>query len=400
MEGVRMPIGGKLPGQFFKQRKPKPPIAPLAHILTKNENTVLCCSEFTCGASFSIPQDFTISEYPGLLLCQVSKDSQNQKRLIAYWRGTTFSQAHESDLITELGLASASWTGPVIDVRKPAEPFFKRHSLAASILAVAALFGALSAIRDYFSVLFAVPYVGLSYTDSANNEVDVIAGRAISLQLKMLSEVRFTPMKITFDSASIRLKSGGRQQSLQFDNAIFSSLPPGQAQTVSITGTAPEHSKAQPSPDIYEIDVAATAKAGILSQGRVVNPPARELWVWPTRSWASPLEFVSTAGITCVLGGTVYPSDVYPAGATVEIVYAGAPQEIANIYLDAKGSDIENSSFKDAGTGTNRVLIKRFKTPPLKLLEKYHYKVDLYLSDQRASKECQNWSAGFAVAVE
>src|ERR1019366_9402000 len=126
------------------------------------------------------------------LSCQVFKNGakeKKEKKLIAYWRSFTDWDTRGPELKTNLRLPDAIWSGPVMEVRKPVDNLFKRHSLVASILAIAALFGALSAIRDYFSVLFTVPSVGLSYPDSESKEVDFIAGQPIAVQLKMLSEV-------------------------------------------------------------------------------------------------------------------------------------------------------------------------------------------------------------------
>lgn len=373
-------------------------IALVARTLTTDENILPYWSVFTAGPGFSFPENFSIANYPGLLFCHTSANIMDTK-VIACWRHPNQFRAYERRFKQDLALSVTNWTGAVVQVCKPAEALWKRHSLAASILGIAALFGALSAIRDYFTVLFGAPYAGLAYTE--NRRIDVVERGSIAVPFTVLSEVRFAPMKVTFDSASIRPKASGSGQKLAFDNTVLSSLSPGQSAIVKLYGVAPEHSKTNYSPDVYDIHAVATAQAGIFRARRSVEPPSRELWVWPERLGASPLRFLQIVGTNnCVLGGSVYPSKPYPRGVRIEIVYARAPQEIAKVYLEATGTNFGDTSFVDVGVGPNRVMKKEFNTSALTPFEEFHYKIYLYLSKPIASHDCANWSHDFQVAVD
>jgi hypothetical protein len=378
---------------LLKARRRRNVVASLAQKLTEDENTIPYCSVFSDGPRFSFPPDFSVSNYRGLLFCHVLKDNQDIK-VIACWKGEGHFRACEARFRGDLGLKS-SWAGTVIDVQKPTDSFWKRQSLTTKILTIAALFGALSVIRDYYFVLFGVPYVGLSYSEDKKAE-EVIEGGPISVPLTALSEIRFAPTKVIFDSVWLQPKSHGAEQKLRFDNVVFANLAPGQSASLKILGVAPEHSKTQQTPDIYEIHVAAMAKAGILWPRRSVSPPRRELRVWATKLGNSPLRLSRVVGSTvCVLDGTIFPSRTYPRGVAAEIVYPGAPSEIASMY-----SSIKDSKFVDVGTGPTRVMKGEFNTPALSQFEEFHYQVYLYLSKPVASRQCQNWPDGFQVTVE
>lgn len=315
-------------------------------------------------------------------------------RVIVCWRGENHFRLSEARFKHDLGL-TGNWAGAVIDVQKPIDPFWKRQSLTTKILTIAALLAALSVIRDYYFVLFGAPSVGLSFSENKKTE-DVIEGGPISIPLTVLSEVRFSPMKVTFDSVSLQPRSRGTEQKLRFDNAVFANLSPGQSASLKILGVAPEHSKTQQSPETYEIRVAAMAQAGIWWPRRSVFPPGRELRVWSTRLGFSPLHLSRVVGTTvCVLEGTIYPSRAYPRGAKAEIVYPSAPREFAKMH-----SSISDSKFTDVGTESRRVMEAEFNTPALSQFEEFHYQVYLYLSKPVAGPQCENWSSGFQVNVE
>lgn len=385
----------QIPKLLWKSRRKREAAESLGRILSE-ENTLPYYSIFPINLGFSFPQPFSISRYPALLFCHTSTDNQN-KKLIACWRDQNQFKAYEARFKNDLGLGAAEWTGAVIELQKPPGAFWKRHSLAALILAIAALFGALSAIRDYFSVLFGAPYASLSYSESKH--MDVVEGGPIAVPITALSEIRFAPMKLTYYSAYIKPKNENNTLALSFDNTVFASLAPGQSASSRIYGTAPEHSKDHPSPDVYEIHAAATAEAGVLRAPRNFEPPNRELWVWPAKLETEPFRLRAPGQRTCILEGTVYSSKPYPRGANVEIIYSGAAKEITNVYVDATGARIKDTLFIDVGKGTNRVLKKSFNTPGLGQFSEFHYEIDIYFSKSVESEKCQGWAPHFQTTV-
>jgi hypothetical protein len=114
--------------------------------LTDDENTIPYCSVFKGDVGFSFPTDFSIQDYQGLLFCYVSKDNRDAK-IVADWRSENHYRVSADRFKRDLKWIDTEWAGAVVEVQRRREPFWKRN-VTASILAIAALFGAISAIRD------------------------------------------------------------------------------------------------------------------------------------------------------------------------------------------------------------------------------------------------------------
>src|ERR1700680_1189181 len=139
--------------RLFQARRLRKGLAWFAQKFVKLESSIPYCVVFSQSIKFSFPPDFSISEYRGLLSCQAAKDTLGSKvKIIVYWRDEDHFRAHGGRLNDKLVLGAPDSAGPVIDVRQQRESFLKRHSLAAEVIGIAALFGALSGIRDYYSV--------------------------------------------------------------------------------------------------------------------------------------------------------------------------------------------------------------------------------------------------------
>jgi hypothetical protein len=246
-------------------------MAWLAQELTKDENIIPYCSLFTASSPFSFPANFSVSQYLGLLFCNILKDNQDIQ-IFACWRSEHHFGLSKDRFKRDLGLTTNLF-GTIADVQRPKVSLWK--GITVQVLAIAGLIGTFSVFRDYFFVLFGSPDVAISYTENKKSE-DVVEGGTISIPISALSEVRFFPMKVTFESVSLKPKNGGAEQNLRFDTPMFSNLPPGQSASIKIMGLAPQHSKSQQAPDSYEIRLVATAQGGYLRANRsVLAPPVR-----------------------------------------------------------------------------------------------------------------------------
>jgi hypothetical protein len=366
-------------------------MAWLAQELTKDENIIPYCSLFTASSPFSFPANFSVSQYLGLLFCNILKDNQDIQ-IFACWRSEHHFGLSKDRFKRDLGLTTNLF-GTIADVQRPKVSLWK--GITVQVLAIAGLIGTFSVFRDYFFVLFGSPDVAISYTENKKSE-DVVEGGTISIPISALSEVRFFPMKVTFESVSLKPKNGGAEQNLRFDTPMFSNLPPGQSASIKIMGLAPQHSKSQQAPDSYEIRLVATAQGGYLRANRSVLAPPREVRVWPTRLAFSQLRLARFVGPVCILEGEIYPSHAYPQGAKIEIVYSGAPPEITAIHNNASAT----SNFVDAGSDSNRVLTEAFTSSALNGFEEYHYQVFLYTSQPVTAQQCQGWSSRIETTVE
>jgi len=347
---------------------------------------------FCPGERFDFPASFKISDYSGLLSSHIVRNTTDS--VIAYWKNEEYFKSYGGEFERALTLPAAQVSGTAVKMQLPRENWWKRYSVSTFILSVAALFGAFSAMRDYFAVLFATPAAVVSFADNAR--LNSIEGTPLAIPVTALSEVRFAPIKITFDSAVLQPKSGATAVPLSIETAIIPSLAAGQSQSTRITGLTPKHSN-RLIPDVYEITMTATVNAGVIRPSRVISTTKRELWVYPTAP-ATPAPELSRllAGRTCELKGVFYIPKAYPQGLLAEIVAINDPGEVSQINVNAPGVP-ETNLFPMID---NTVRKFEFKTPALDKFEEYPYTVFVEATHPVSEEDCRTWAGNLRISLQ
>lgn len=343
-----------------------------------------CACVFSLPSGFAYPDQFSISKYAGLVFCHVVR-AANGDTLILYWSDETHLRLYLDALAQDLNIKEKPQAvGPVIELR-PRSSWWKRYSLAGKIVAVAALFGAFSAIQSYIAVWVSVPRASISYSETGR--LDAVEGGYIVVPVAVTSEVRFAPLQVTFDPPKIQSRSGNALQTLKVDAASLPpNLNPGQSIQVKIYGTAPKLDSGQTSPVDYDISVSAIVKAGILRSSNHADAGKRELRVWPATLRKRAIAFSKRYRNTCQFEDTLYLSRPYRAGLQGEIVAAGSPGEVSDLNTTAP----DNSTTHDARQTVVKVT---FKTPPFgTAFQEYNYQVFLDLSAPPSDETCLAWA--------
>jgi hypothetical protein len=311
---------------------------------------------------------------------------EDSDAVVTYWRDQDHCNVYAAALKQKLALPDSLVNGAAVNVRRPRGSWWKRYSMNAIILGMAALFGAFSAIRDYFSVIFEAPDAVLSYTD--NGRLNLVADTQFSVPISAQSEVRFTPMKIRYLSASLRPKSKDAAIDLQMQSSVVSSLSPGQTHVNRIDGTAPKHSPDQGAPDVYDLVVTADASAGMLG-GHKPLTSHREVWVYsvdPIRSHPDKIDILG--GRSCQLGGTFFSPRDYRQGLVLEIVLVTQPSEINQMIVNAPGVPVEKLL---PAVNASTLQTFKFATPALNKFQAYSYQV--YIEAPKVDQQnCEDWA--------
>lgn len=340
-------------------------------------------SVFTASTGFSFPKDFSVSDYSGLLFCHVSKDGPDEK-LVAYWIDEQHFAAHADIFKSKLSLHGPDLAGVIIEVHRSRPRFWSRYKLGTWILALAAFVGALSALRDYSAVLLAAPDVVLTQPDAGR--LDIVEGTGFATSVSASSEVRTTPSKVSFVSAKVRARTGGSVFQLRIEPDVMR-LPAGQTITVKMFGTAPEHSKGQGAPDVYDLEVNAQADTGIFRRVRPIYT-SRELWVWATkdRIGMARWQASNSASQQCKLVGTLYSAAARPQGIPVEILLSSKLGVVTAVYVWAPSASVGSPlTVNDEGFTTRKF---EFQTGPLEGFSQYQLQVTLQMSEPVTSEVC------------
>ena len=355
--------------------------------LLQNEKTVPYSSIFSISNAFSFPQDFSASDYPGLLFCHILNDAHSRK-LVAYWNEQAFFGAYSDSFKQALSLTSLDTAGPAVQIRQRKRGFWERYSIGKWILSAAALFGALSAFNDYFAGLFAAPDVSIAYSQSGR--LDIVEGMPVDVPVRVFNQVRFTSAQVTFDGPTLRSRLNGRVQTLSADPSSIPSLGSGQSQEIRIYGDAPRLSAGQGIPEIYDLAITANAKAGMTRRRRNLSVGNRQVRIWPALLRKPTVTAVRAVANSCQVDSTLYVAKSYPQGLFAEMVFVSPRGEVSDLSVGAAtATDVTFLHAEDKATTTRKI---EFRTVALDKFQEFRYTVYVQSPSPVAQQACAEWS--------
>ncbi len=353
-----------------------------------NKDTIPYCALFPVSIGFSLSPQFSVSNYAGLLFCHIIRSGPTGGQLLTYWVDELHFRAHGDTLQSQLSIAGPFLTGPAVDLR-PSKAWWKRYPVGTTILAIAALLGALSGILYTVLLFVSSPDVVISYFEPGI--LNTLENRPLVIPVSVTSEIRFSPVKVALLRPSLRSHSPEATELLNIDPATFEAatipnLGPGQSVPIKIYAIAPQLPTGQVSPKSYTLAVEATAKAGIFRFSKLAKTGDRELRVWTATLKPVITRVNSLASNTCQVDATLYLPKQYPQGLQSEITVTGSPVQITDLNI-APTKD-HKTDIDDKRT-TAKIT---FSTPPLEQFQEYHYTVYLELSEATTEALCRDLS--------
>lgn len=313
---------------------------------------------------FVMPDGLRPDELDGLLTCHVVR-SRRGARLVSYWRSQGLAEANWRRFQQQAGITARALAGAVTDVRAARPSFWRRLKFGTWILSLAALFGALSALRDYLGAIIESPAPGL--TNVASAPLHVEAGHDFETSVRVLSRHRSARMSV--DTATVWLQpddAHGLRTPLRVSLNGVPALAPGQAETITVSGTAPPADRT-PGPDIYDVRGTFDVTAGL--RGPVSVPlPTRRLVVWPSLS-STPPAALGACTAECVFSGKIHTGRPYPSGLMAELVLLDGQTRLSQVELVGASFSAEPA---DSGTELSKI---RWRIGALEAFRTYEYQV-------------------------
>lgn len=360
------------------------------------KDTIPYCASFPVRSGFSLPTKFSLSTYPGLLFCYLTRTAADEK-LVTYWIDEEHFRAYSSAIQLLCSSESPILTGAVVDVRSH-RTLSLRSKILAIAAAIAASFGALSAIRDYYGELFSSPDVAITYSEPG--VLNSIESGSIPVSLNVTNEVRYSS-KIEWSEAVMRPSSPQTGATLRVDPdilraATIPNLAPGASTTIKIYITAPQLPESQRLPKTYILSIKARAKAGVWWFSKVVPAADKELRVWPeTLGKPVTTEVSVNSTHSCRFGITLYLAKS-SMGLHAEITAIGTPKQLRYIWVQP----MQPEQSKPITSPDLRVMKFKFTTPPLEQFKEYNCKIYLELLQPSSEAVCSELSKSLDVSFE
>jgi len=232
--------------------------------------------------NFSFPEDFDLSSYD--LLLAESVHTVTHTSVLLYWKCEERCRANEALVEKRLGINNRQIIGEVIQVVLPRKPKWieKPETWGKWLLSAAALFGALSVIRDNFTELFEPPDVIVFVPDATH--ANYHTGDPLDIPLKVRNQARGGKAEVQIASVSLKALDGpATPTALQPDISKIIQLQADQNADVHLSGTAPE--VLNKTPQRYAVEIQADAKEGFFVPKKPVTYRPFTITAWPDRSW-------------------------------------------------------------------------------------------------------------------
>lgn len=284
-------------------------------------------SNLTCP-----PKALQVEDYDGLLYYHLVSSGRKAK-LIAYWKDRASLDAYGARLEAALSFPNREYEGPITDTRSPKQRF-SWPSVAKTIVGAAALFGAFSAIQDYYAKILRPADIGITFADSA--PVNSLASGPLKVAYTVINEDRFASAEIWSEKAQVtKTDRNAPDIELTGPPVITSRLDPGSPIASAVSGQAPPLSGHGP-PEKYQVRIAVLAQEGLIWTRKPFPSDLKEVAIWRELGWSQPtVERSGNRLATFKL--FVYPGRTF-ANVTGQITL-GAPVPVT---LDVTGATGQN----------------------------------------------------------
>lgn len=348
---------------------------------------------YEASSDFTFPRDFDLSRHDLLLAESIRNNGSTSVYL--YWVSRERANALEPVVEKILAIRRSKVVGDVIQVVTPRTPKWTQNPVKWGkwLVAVAALFGALSVIRDHFTELFAQPDIIIFTGNSAAYNFHF--GDYLDIPLEVRNQAHFGQSDIKLDAVRLRPSDGtDGPTNLQFNVRQIPQLQPGQNIEVHATGSSPLSQESQLK--AYALEVQATAKGGFLWPSRKVSFGPYNLMFWPDRISEVDLARVKPAiarvtitlstgvGAKSLLGQLTFDSEVPPESSGIALT-SGA---------------IEKGPPLIARRAADSIAKIQFQTDTLEPFHRYSYVVSIAFQQPLTESQWKNLASTMKATFE
>jgi hypothetical protein len=351
---------------------------------------------YRAGPDFQFPKGFDLFSHH-LLLCE-SVRKEKQTIVFLHWTSEDRAKAHAPIVQKLLGISYAQPIGPVVQVLTPKMPKWTENPVKVGkvLISLAALFGALSAIRDHFSELFSRPNVVVFASNSAIRNYHL--GDSLDIPFTVRNEARLGQANVRLKSANLKpLNAAGAPRTLQFDISDVPQLQAGQNVDVHVSGLVPANVENEAEPEKFAVEIGAEAKEGWLVPARPVTYRPYIVSVWPDRFWTARL--VPMGSTAAQVQIELWSGASYPNGIIGELTFASAanPEPAGIVIMPRSILHRAPITVVDAAGSRTKVEIQ---TETLQPFQKYSYSVSVAFQRKMTASEWDSLRSSMKVIFE
>jgi hypothetical protein len=346
---------------------------------------------YDASPDFIFPEKFDLSDN-GLLLTESIRTGSGITVLL-YWTSEERMHALEPAVLKILGICNPSTLGHLVQIRMPAMPKWTENP-GKWLLTAAALFGAMSVVRDNFTDLFAAPDVVIFTGNTAASNFHT--GDPIDLPLVVRNEAQLGHADIHLKSAQLTPDNGGGAVKLGFDISELPGLQAGQQiPDVHIRGLAP--GIRTPQPQIFSLTVDADTKEGFFRRTRKAAIRTFTVKVWPDHGYG--IQVNKTSDSIARVHIDLWPGLASTSGLHGQFVFNSVVPLENDGIVPLSGTVLEGSPIL-AGSSSKTLGKVSLQTGTLQAFHGYPYEVSLVFQRPLTKEEWDYLRSSIKVAFE
>jgi hypothetical protein len=266
------------------------------------------------SAKALVVPDKPFTEFPGLQAVQRVRHSSAGDTVITYWSSEDHFEMNRAALSDKLG-APVSFSGGLGALEAPTKPWWKRYTPLQILLTLSGIAGAVQVLVSNYEKVAAPPELAVTLEKADGQHA--VEGEPFTAKATLenfLSSVNHRQVTI---EAALQPTSGPAIP-LSVPDSPLAGLGSGKSHTFTIVGKVPSRGT-------YNLEVVASAKAGLLSN-RASFKAKTSLRAWADEPEPSPLRVASRPAFPIIVAQVEVGRDA-PAGvvcsATFKIVKPG-----------------------------------------------------------------------------
>lgn len=254
--------------------------------------------------------EIDMKKHAGLAFYYVVRNGDSQQRVATVWRSREFYLRDGERLRMALQAPAVLSHGFVARFAMPFKPFWRRMRVHTIVLSVAAFFGALQALGNYFDWIFAAPSLSMKWNES---RVHLTEGSEFIETMDLVNDLPIAHRNVEL-TGTLSAADSAASPAVQLGvlPASVAHIGGSTRHEITISGVAPRHGK-------YEMVINVSARGGwVRDTGNF--PFTQPVTVWP-KNPIGMLRVGSVQDQTALLRGDLIIGPAAPNGLDCELEF-------------------------------------------------------------------------------